>query len=242
MSGQRNGGGRVTRAALAAALAVVMLVGLAPAAVAGPRSRHDLATLSAELWRGTLTIPQAPTDQTGPFFTGACLQLGRVVAPISGGSTDFNCVTTFGQPVLVLGYGYEESAAEARAANPPIGTSKADLATYALSQLGDEQPLVCYDGRRLPLDRVQSPFTSVRLPDPNLTGLPGQRTKFVAVSDVSLVVPAPGRHAIVITQPSVRGNAKITTSLYVSAPDHWTAAGRKAAKKVWGVPDARCAA
>jgi hypothetical protein len=195
-------GRRTRRALLAAVLAVLMLVGLVPAAGARPPSRDDLATISAELWRGVLEIPQAPTDQAGPYFTGACLELGGVLAPFSGGSDDFSCLTRFGEPVFVLGYGYEESVAEARATNPPIETSEAALAAYARSQVGAEQPLVCYDGRRLPLDRVQSPLTRARLPEPNLTALPAQRTKFVAVSDVALVVPAPGRHSIVITQPA----------------------------------------
>ena len=224
-------------------LALAVLVGLAPAAEARPPIGRSLTTLNRDLWRTLLPIPEAIDDPNAPFNTGVCLGFDHVLAPFSGGGKDLTCTATFGRPVFIAGYTVEWSRSEALDSQPPLGTSRRALTAEALRQLGTDQPLVCYDGRRLDLDRVVSPtLARTTLPTPNLlNNTPRRSTRFASVGDVTAVVPAPGKHTIVITQPATRGSATNTTYLYVSAPAHWTANGRHLARRVWGVADARCA-
>ena len=217
-------GGRTTRAALVALLAVLMLVGLVPAADAHPRLERVAAHLNSDLWRELLSTPKTFDDPDSPFSKAVCVHVDHVVAPFSGNPavTRFTCDVRRGTPVLVAGWTLEASAVEERAAPPPQDTSAAGLRRRALSQL-PARPTVLLDGKPLHLRKVVAPLATVDLPQPNLLGAPDASTSYVAVGWVALIVPPRGDHTVTITPAPTTDEptpSTVTTVLHVTRRGH----------------------
>lgn len=208
--------GSPARAAVVALLAVLMIVGLAPAAGAHPRSERALAHLNSDLWRALLSTPTSFDDPASPFQTAVCLHVDGVVAPFSGNPevTSFRCDVRRGTPVLVAGWTLEASAVEESAAPAPQDASAAGLRRRALSQL-PLRPTVLLDGKPLRLTRVVAPLATVDLPQPNLLGAPDASTSYVAVGWVALVVPRHRDSTVSITPAPTADVPEPTTATTV---------------------------
>lgn len=215
---------RTRNAVLAVVLAVVLLVGLAPAAGAHPRSDRAAAQLNSDFWRALLSRPQAFDDPASPFTRAVCVHVDHAVVPFSGNPdvTRFSCHVRRGTPVLVAGWTLEASAVEERTAPPPQDASAAGLRRRALSQL-PARPTVRLDGKVLRLTKVVGPLARVDLPQPNLLGAPDASTSFVAVGWVAVVVPHRGSHTVTITPAPTADQPDpptVTTVLHVTRRGH----------------------
>lgn len=197
---------------LAAVLAVVLLIGLAPAASAGPRverlPERVAGRLVGDLWR---TVLEQPGDETNPYFAGGCLRYDHVVTPFTGdpGPKELSCRVRFGTPVLIAGRTVEISTSTAEAGPD---ASEATLRAQALSQIGGRST-VRFDGRRLPVTKAVSSLVDVDLPATNLFGTAETSVQLVAAGWVTAVLPRPGRHTIVVTPPD--GGDSVITHLTV---------------------------
>jgi hypothetical protein len=204
---------------LAVVLAVVVLVGLAPAAGARPRLERVAGHLVGDLWK---TVLELPADDTNPLVNPQCKTVDQVVVPFAPLGPDvppLRCDVRLGVPLFVAGRTWEQSAWEqVNQAHDP-DTSEAALRAEALRLL-DQQgpPQVRFDGHRLKLVKAVSGLVRVDLPDNNLFGDPtADSTTLVGAGWVTLVVPPPGRHTITIRQPDGTGT---TTYLRVGRRAH----------------------
>jgi hypothetical protein len=217
-------GHRTRNVLLAAVLAVVLLVGLAPAAGAHPRSDRAAAQLNSDFWRALLSRRQAFDDPRSPFTKAVCVHVDHAVVPFSGNPavTTFSCDVRRGTPVLVAGWTLEASAVEERTAPSPQDASAAGLRRRALGQL-PVRPTVRLDEKALTLTKVVAPLATVDLKQPNLLGAPDATTTFVAVGWVAVVVPRRGSHTITITPAPTAADpnpATVTTVLHVTGRGH----------------------
>lgn len=215
--------------ALVVVLAVVVLLGLTPAAGAGPRPGHlpgrVAARLVGDLWR---TVLELPADEDNPYVQPRCARVDEVVvplAPLGPDVPDLSCRIRAGERVLVAARTWEQSAYEQVASGNP-DTSLAGLRAEALRLL-DQQgaPQVLLDGRPVPLTRAVSRLVEVDLPTTNLFGDPSlTSTRLVATGWIAVVAPGRGRHTITITQPDGTGT---TTHLTVLRRSRHPAAARR---------------
>lgn len=212
-------------AALAVVLAVVMLIGLAPAAAAHPRLGTAAGRINSDLWREILA---APLDDQSPFNPGGsrCFEVDGVVAPFTGSAdtTRFSCDVRSGQAVFVAGYTVEQSVYEELSTNltPPLDPSPAGLLRRALGNL-PARPTVTFDRKPLHLVKVTAPLADVSLPQPNILGSRGASTSYVAVGWVTAVLPARGTHRIRITPAPTAAlphSTSVITVLHVHKRGH----------------------
>ena len=189
------GAGRRGRAVLAALLAGLVTVLLAPSVEAHPRL--DRGGALGEVWRTVLETPGTGDPAAGdanPFLTGACARFGDVVAPFSLGPAEITCRMRQGQTLLVVGETYEISTLESATPGADEETLRAEASALLVGR-----PVVRVDGHRVRLTKVGSGLVTARLPQPNLFGSPDASVDLVAVGWVTALRPGPGRHTVDIT-------------------------------------------
>jgi hypothetical protein len=189
-------------------VALVALAATAPSASAVPaKSLKD--TLGA-MWEAVLETPT--TESTLP-----CVDLGRVVAPLSLSGADIECTVEPGTKIFVAAWSVECSTFE----KPPFfGGNKAELIKCAQDFNKGVKVKASLDGARVPLTHVTSGLLRIDLPADNVLGVPGPQTGLsVADGFVALLHPlTPGTHKITLRTTFPDGTSIANTTTIIVVP------------------------